>query len=112
MLLFGGQNLGMNGGNVIILYNDSLGYVTGVWDYDDDNNISTALTDGYLEIGGTKVASFKVSVADLAVMTLADPSFTNTGAGPLVYEVDVPSAPTDIAERTDGGRDPDYEYES
>jgi len=108
------QNLGMTGVFYVALYQTTTGHVAHLWAWNGADNISTALVDGYLDLGGDRVALFDPNI-DLVRWGLVElgpsPSYKDTAVSNAVYEVDDPITPTDIQERIDGGRDPVYPYE-
>jgi hypothetical protein len=111
MLLFAAQNLSMTGVTYVALYDTSTGEVIALFYYASTENISTAFGDGHLTLDGVKVASFDDTLtANLGLLEMANPSYDDITAPVGVYEVDSVSSPTDITERTDGGRDSKYSF--
>jgi hypothetical protein len=90
------------------------GYVFGMWTRTTSDNGSTAQADGHLTIDGTKVLDGVPASGgdpdgdDIDFATLTDPTDTDLDLWPGVLEVDNATTPTDVTERTDGGRNPDY----
>lgn len=105
------MNLDQFSSSYVALYNTGSGYVVALWAYASTENSSTALADGYLELDGARVAEFDSVTTgfDLVLLGTA-PTFKDTAASSQVYAVDNVISPTDIAERTDTGKDPEYPF--
>ena len=100
----------MVGVQYVAIYNSVTGYIIGLWAFSETENTATAVADGELILDGTQVASFQDGIPKGLFIVLSAPSYRDTSAGPGVYEVDDPATPTDVAERSDGDRDPYYPF--
>jgi hypothetical protein len=95
----------------VIVYDDVSGYVWAVFGKTSTDNVSTWKSDGYLEIDSVKVLTGLGSLdSQLEAIVLTDPTKADPDASCGVYEVDAPGAPTDMDERSDGARDPEWPY--
>ena len=94
----------------VVQYSVATGYVWGMWLRTTSDNISTAIADGDLTIDGVEVISgaWPDVTTDIAFVLITDPTAVLLTRQMGVMEVT--GGATDVEERTDGGKNPDYEY--
>ena len=94
----------------VVQYSVATDYVWGMWPRTTSDNISTAIADGDLTIDGVEVISgaWPEVTTDIAFALITDPTLVLLTLQMGVAEVT--GSGTDVEERTDGGRNPEYDY--
>jgi len=98
----------------VVQYSIATGYLMGMWLRTTSDNIATAIADGELTVDSVDVViGWPDETADIAFAVLTDPEVVLTTLEPAVAMVEIiESVPADVIERTDSGRNPDYEYDN
>jgi len=98
----------------VVQYSLATGYLIGMWLKETTDNIATAIADGELTVDGADVViGWPDETSDIAFAVLTDPEIVLTTLEPAVAMVEiVEEVATDVVERTDAGRNPEYEYDN
>ncbi len=98
--------------NYVVQYSDTTGFVLGMWFRASSDNMATYVADGFLEVDGVQViAGIDTGYrSDLQVAMITNPTDVESEIYPNVLEVDNPATPTDVVFRSDGDRNPEYDF--
>ena len=95
----------------VVQYSVASNYVLGMWLRTASDNRATAIADGKLTVDGVDVVIRWGDVTtDIGFLLLTDPTLVHTTLQPAVAEVT--GGGTDVEERTDTDRDPDYDFQN
>ena len=95
----------------VVQYSVASNYVLGMWPRTTSDNRATAIADGKLTVDGVDVViGWSETTTDIGFLLLTDPTLVLTTLEASVAEVT--GGGTDVEERTDSERDPEYEFQN